>query len=243
MNKTNIDHCLNTYSLLLVDDELMSLDLMKQMLQPYFKDIYTANNATEAFSIFLNKSIDIIVTDMKMPNGNGITLVENIRKHKSTVPIIFLSAYKNPNDLLKIIGDNVKSYIIKPVEINSLIEKITDILSNQEEYKVVRTIHKPFRFANGLFVNLETNIIMLNDQLVLLTKKEYLLLELLLKNSNSILTKESLESTIWPNGIISESSTRSLIIKLRKKIGHNTIATIKNLGYKINFNNSEHTTL
>ena len=113
---------------LLVDDEVMVLELAKKKLQNSGYDIITAANGQEALHILENNSPDCIVLDIQMPVMNGYTFLLELEKrhiyHK--IPILVLTAYDAMEPIFK--RHNIKGYILKPLKLEELVEKVKDIL-------------------------------------------------------------------------------------------------------------------
>jgi len=222
------------YSILIAEDDPIALNSLVNILKRYFKNVLTAVNGSEAYEKALSNKIDIILTDMRMPHQDGADFVKQLRELDVTLPIIFMSAHTDSKVLLQIVPLNITEYLVKPIQIDQILQlcqkvfkKKESILREQQGSKYL------YRLDSGVEVDLAHKVVTKEGKMVLLTKKEFELLSLLIKNKQSVLSKTQIEYLLWDGEIVSESSVKTLIKKLRSKIGEESITTAKNLGYKI----------
>lgn len=225
---------LRKYSILIAEDDSVALSSLQNILKRYFKKVVTANNGHEAYDQTLSEEIDIILTDMRMPQQDGADFIKYLRQLDINIPVIFMSAHTDSASLLKVIPLNITDYLVKPIQIERVLQlsqelfiKKAALLSTFDPEK-----HR-FTLKSGVDVDLGNKIITHHDTMILLTKKEFELLSLLIKHRYSVLEKSQIEYLLWEGDVISESSVKTLIKKLRSKIGEDSIITVKNLGYKI----------
>lgn len=225
---------LKHYSILIVEDDESALISLSNILKRYFKNVLAATNGFEATDCFLSQKVDIILTDMCMPEQDGVDFIKHIRESDSDTPVIFMSAYSDSETLLKAIPLKITDYLVKPVQINQIL-KLCQKAFNEKIIKVEKGRFEKYLFElkNGITVDLGDKTVYRNGTMILLTKKEFELLSLFLKNRNSVLTKTQIEYALWNGEMVSESSVKTLIKKLREKIGEDSIVTAKNLGYMI----------
>lgn len=225
---------LKQYTILIAEDDEIALRSLSNTLKRYFKNVITATNGYEASDCILFQKVDIILTDMRMPYQDGVDFTKQLRELDFNTPVIFMSAYSDSETLLKIIPLNVTDYLVKPIEIEKVLLLCQKVLQDKTAIAQKQRVEKYlFEFANGVCVDLIHNTVHNNGEIVFLTKKEFELLALLLKNKRSILSKTQIEHALWTQEVVSESSVKTLIKKLRSKIGEDCIVTVKNLGYKI----------
>lgn len=126
---------LKTITILIVEDQKNDLQILLLTLKKYFKNIIVANNGLEALKIYKeNKEIDIIISDIEMPKMNGIELLKSIRYSDLYIPFIIVSGKIDSEVLMEAINQNVSSYILKPIDIKTLLEKI-DILCEKKYFE------------------------------------------------------------------------------------------------------------
>jgi DNA-binding response OmpR family regulator len=225
---------LKQYTILIAEDDPIALSSLENILKRYFKKVVTASNGYEAYDQTLSESIDIILTDMRMPQQDGADFIKYLRKLDLNIPVIFMSAHTDSESLLKVIPLNITEYLIKPIQTDTVLRLCHEFF--EKKGAVMNTFDPEknrFSLKSGVSVDLKNKIIKKEDQMVLLTKKEYELLSLLIEHRYSVLEKSEIEYLLWEGEMISESSVKTLIKKLRSKIGEESIMTIKNFGYKI----------
>ena len=217
---------LKNITLLYAEDDLTIQKQYYEIFSNFFNKVFTANNGIEALNIYNKENIHIMVTDIKMPLMDGLTLIEEIRKENENIPIFITSSYSEKEYLLKAIKFHLVDYIIQPATYSAIKETLLKALHTFEKTTPLDIIINDK--CSYSFVN---RTIHFEGKVLLLPNKEAQLLELLLKNKQKLVTKEMIEYELYPNEIMSESGLKNLIFKLRQKIGHNTILTVKNGGY------------
>ncbi|MGA1938942.1 response regulator [Arcobacter sp. YIC-310] len=122
-------------TILLVDDNLEHIKLLSEILNKYFKNVIEANNGKTAYELYKkNPNIDIIISDIEMPEVNGLELLRLVRLSDLYVPFIITSASIDSKTLLKAIDLNVNSILTKPVDMKKLLEKV-DILREKKLFE------------------------------------------------------------------------------------------------------------
>lgn len=222
------------YSILIAEDDPIALGSLANILQRYFKNVLTASNGYDAYEQVLSQKIDIILTDMRMPYQDGADFIKQVRDLDQNLPVIFMSAHTDSKTLLRVIPLNIIDYLIKPIQIDQVLHLCKELLKKKSEFTAQSNTTKSlYQLTSGVDVDLNNKIVSKNGEMLLLTKKEFELLSLLIKNRHSILSKTQIEYFLWDGEIVSESSVKTLIKKLRAKIGEESITTVKNIGYKV----------
>jgi DNA-binding response OmpR family regulator len=229
---------------LLVEDEEDAREILAFYLGNVFDEVDVASNGQEGFEKFLEKKhknifYDVIVTDIKMPKKDGLTMLEEIASINEEQKFIIVSAYKDEEYLFKSINLNVISYFVKPLEVKNMMEMLKKLKSKVLEDKSNEPIEEEVVDLNSTYqYNRKTNLLYRNDELVNLSKKEKLLLEALVKNIKEIKTKEYLKKYIWNNENTSDATMRTVIKRVKDKIADDDfIVSKKGLGYLIESGN------
>lgn len=129
------ENFLKNITILIVEDNQNDLDILVGALNRYFNKILTANNGLDALKIYKeNNEIDIIISDIEMPKMNGLELLKSIRFTDIYTPFIIISAKIESEILMEAINLNVSSYVLKPIDIKTIIEKI-DILCEKKYFE------------------------------------------------------------------------------------------------------------
>ena len=123
-----INHSTQDLRLLFVENDAMSRELVILMIKDYFDTIITAEDGLEGLQKFYEGNIDLIITDISMPNMDGVEMIQNIRENNPTIPIIVFSAYHDPLYLINTMKYNINGYINKPVQLYQVKQEIRKVL-------------------------------------------------------------------------------------------------------------------
>jgi DNA-binding response OmpR family regulator len=214
------------YKVLYVEDEEGVRKNLSEILSLVFENVLVAKDGKEAYELFELHNLDLIITDIKMPELTGIELVKKIREKNSEVQIIIISAYTEVEYMLEAIELSLVRYIIKPVT-------ETKLLSALEKFLLLREDDKKIELQDGwIYDNLEKTITSDKNVVYDLTKKEAKLLDMLLKKKN-VLSYEEIEMTLWDDEYMSLNALRLMIKNFRKKLPANALKNIQGYGYKL----------
>ncbi len=118
---------------LYVEDNIYARRMTKMVFDDFFDDIVEANDGEDGFNKFQNNKFDLIITDINMPNLNGLDMIEKIREIDINIPILILSAHNEVDLLLRSINLGIDGYILKPIDIDQVILAFERII---KKYKV-----------------------------------------------------------------------------------------------------------
>ena len=218
-------------SILLVDDDQRLRELLKDYLSEKNFQVFTSEDFDEAKEILEFFIFDLIILDRMMPTGDGINLVQDIKKSSQT-PIIMLTAMGENNDKIDGLKTGTDDYLSKPFEPEELFLRINNLL---KLYENVNKAELLFSFGSFIY-NTKTNSLTLNDKEIYLTEGENNLLLKLINNRNNILSREQLAEKEFD-----ESELRKVdvgITRLRQKVEKipkqpQYIKTIRGKGYML----------
>ena len=214
--------------LYLEDDEEVQRNI-SSTISHFTKEVYSASNVEEALQIYKKERIDFILSDIDMPDINGLEFIKIVRKNDSFIPIVVITAYKTESFLMEAVRLNLEEYIIKPISYNVIKSCLMACVNKLEELNRLEIL-----FDNGAKYNLSTNIFTnyINENEIL-QYKEQLLLRLLIKNQNNVTYYSEIEGELWAEGSINKGSLKAFVRKLRQKIGHDSIITENEFGYRL----------
>ncbi|MFX4230039.1 response regulator transcription factor [Aliarcobacter butzleri] len=215
------------FSILFVEDDLEIQKNMSKILSLLCNKVYVASNGLEAYEIFTNNVIHIIITDYEMPFINGYDLVLKIREISQNIPIIILSNYTDKEKLLKCIPLNLTSYLEKPIIYEKLLETL-QLCKNQIENNATLYL----RINDSLKYDFNTKSLIQNGNYIKLTTLEIQIFEYLLNKKNQLVYNDELLSVIFENDYY--GNIKNIIYRLRKKVSKDVIVNYKNLGYMLN---------
>ena len=222
---------------LLVEDEEDAREILSLYLANIFDEVQVAIDGKDGFYKYLkyyeeNKIFDLVLSDIKMPNLNGLEMITKITLINENQKFIIISAHKDEEYLFQSISLNVISYFVKPLDINN----IMDILKKVKvKILVDKNLNDEIFQINEIYsYNMKNNLLYENDKLVNLSNKETFLLQALIKNIEIIKTKENLKTFIWKDKNIPDVTLRTLIKRVKDKIiKKDFIASKKGKGYII----------
>ena len=218
---------LHSKRLLLVDDEQELLKMISDILKDAgFETVLTAMTVKEAILTAKEETPDLIVLDVMLPDGDGFSLMQQLRTF-TNVPIIFLTAKDEAADKLSGLGLGADDYIVKPFEVEELIARVESVL---------RRAGKGGAKLQAFDVIMDTaRSVKQNGLDVALTPREFDLLEQLMRNRGAALYRDVLFNRVWGGEMDSDTRTLDLHIqRLRKKLNwHNHIKTVYKVGYML----------
>jgi len=219
---------IKTKTILLVDDDEGIRETVGSILKMISSRVILAKNGKEAYDLYEKYKPDIIISDINMPIVNGLEFIKKVREIDNKIPVVMLTAHTDTTYLLDAVKLMLTDYIIKPIELEKLMEVLElccKYLNADEKTEIL--------LKNGLSYNLETKELILNEEHIVLGAKEINLLHLLISNPNKTFSRTEIASSVWHNSYVSEGALKTIISKIRNKIGKENIKTIKGMGYKV----------
>lgn len=216
--------------ILIVEDDLLLRDLVIRVLKRNNFKTFEASDGIAALDVFDKETIDLVITDIMMPNMNGYELVNSLRLVNQNIPILMITAmdqYRNKEIGFSI---GIDDYMVKPIDIKEMVLRVNALLrrskiANEREIVLENTI---------LYYD-ELRITSKNKSLIL-PQKEFYLLYKLLSYPNKIFTRMQLMDDIW--GMDSDTSWRTIDVHINRlrertiKYSDFEIITIRGIGYK-----------
>lgn len=207
--------------ILIIEDNLRVSSLMKRGLESQGYEIYISEDAEDALVIVERIDFDLIITDIMLPQMNGIELSKLIKQKHPDLPIIMLTALGTIDEKIEGFDAGADDYMVKPFEIRELYARIKAILlrkpiahSKKEESNILE--------YQDLTINKNTNRVFRNGIEIELTPKEFKLLSFLMSNTERILTREEIAENVWGNHFDTGTNYIDVYIAyLRKKIDKN----------------------
>lgn len=219
-------------NILVVDDEKLIREVIKEYLLIDGYKVYEAENGLEAIEIVKLNDINLIIMDIMMPKMDGFKASNEIKKIKK-IPCIMLSARSEEYDKLAGFEIGIDDYVTKPFSPRELIARVKVVLKRNEEIK-----EKDIIELGNLYIDLLAHEVKLNDKELVLTPKEYDLIKYLVINKNIALSREVLLSNVWGYDFYGDDRTVDTHVKtLRNKLGNyrDYIKTVREVGYKFEY--------
>ncbi len=223
------------FKILLVDDESDILDFLSYNINKEGFEVHTASNGKEAIEIAKKITPHLILLDVMMPEMDGIETCEILRQDKKLQNTIIAFLTARGEDYSQIAGFEAggDDYIAKPVKPKVLISRIKALLKRFKTTTKTEDENDLIIKQANLVIDKERYIVIKNEQELILPKKEFELLVLLISKPDRVFTRDEIFSAVWGDNIIVGDRTIDVHIrKLREKIGEEHIKTIKGVGYK-----------
>lgn len=222
---------------LLAEDEAVAREILEFYLNTIFEEVVVVKDGLEGLETYKkhqekNKVFDLILTDIKMPNLDGISMLEQIYNLNNEQKFIIVSAYKDEEKLLKSIELKVLGYFIKPLNIDNVMHLLKkakeEVLKDKIAGAMLLELNEIFTY------DMDKRLLYKNNALVKLSSKETLLLDMLLQKRGEIVPQETLKIAIWKDKDKPDSTFRALMKRLKDKIyAQDFIISRKSIGYII----------
>jgi len=241
MNKFKLLYNLsNKLNILYVEDDIMSQQEGESLFRDLFSSVDIAGDGKEGFDKYIEyienngKYYDLVITDINMPNVNGIELCKNIFQTNSEQKILVISAHEESIYLIDLINIGVAGFIHKPFEKKKILEilyetctKIEDMVKNKEEVML----------NNDFVWHSNSRLLTHEEDIINLCASETALLDLLISNRNLTFSIDEIFNAVYEDNYdkdLSIDSVKSLLKRVRKKVPNNLIKNVYGEGYRIN---------
>lgn len=220
------------FSILVCEDDFAIKTMISTKLKQENYSVYTAQNGQEALNLMEKQQIDLIISDIMMPEMDGYEFVQTLRETKHTLPILMITAKSQLESLEEAFKLGVDDYMVKPLRLEELVLRVKALLrrSQLEAEKVLTFTHTRLDYNALTMTDLTTG------EQVQIPPKEFFLLYKLLSYPEKIFTRLDLLDDIW--GMEEDYDERlvdACIKRLRQKLKGNEdfdIVTVRGLGYK-----------
>ena len=225
---------------LLVEDEEVARKTLAFYLNTIFDEVVVACDGSEGFNILNDnfkdeKTFDLVLTDLSMPNTSGLEMIDEILKIIPTQRFIIVSAHKNEEDLLKLINLRVLGYFVKPLNIDNMMEMLKkakeEVLEDQKEVSSDNNLiilNKTFTY------NLSNEKLYNKESLTKLSKKESDILTVLISQIGEVVSVEKFKESVWNDINTNDSAFRTVMKRLKDKLKDDDfVISHKGYGYTI----------
>lgn len=211
---------------LLIEDEPRLNEFLRKGLTQNGFTVDGITNGSLGIEFASTNQYDIIILDLMLPGQNGFEILANLKAFKINTPVIIISALNDAENVIKGLDGGAVDYLKKPFEFGELMARIRAVTRKGDS----KTITK-YKLG-ALEVNLLNRKVYFNDMEIILTRREFSLLELLITNCNRIIPKTEISEKIWEVDFDLGSNVIEVhISQLRKKIHEDIIHTRVGIGY------------
>lgn len=218
--------------ILIVEDDKDLVEYLKSGLEAENFSVDTAEDGEKGSFVARTNNYDLIILDYNLPKKSGYQICKEIRDDKKNVPILMLSINSEVNDKVELLNIGADDYLAKPFSFEELVARIKALLRRPKEIK------SKILAIDDLILDIEGQTVKREKDEIYLTRKEFSLLEYLMKNQGKVLSRTTIMENVWDMNADPFSNTvETHILNLRKKIDRNIgsklICTVPGRGYKI----------
>ena len=228
----------NKPNVLLVEDEQNLHEALKLNLEMEGYEVTSAFDGTEALQKIASAYFDLIIMDIMLPDVDGISITENVRVHNNEVPILMLSAKNAPADKVLGLKKGADDYMTKPFNLEELLIRVAKLIAKNKRIQVKESIGDQYRFGNNHINFKSLEAVTWNGLNLELSKKEVLLLKLLIENKGEVVTREKILQVVWGYNVFPTTRTiDNFILNFRKYFEEDSrnpryFHSVRGMGYK-----------
>lgn len=225
-------------SLLLVEDEENLQETLKLNFEMEGYSVTSAYTGPEALAAIRNEHFDLIILDVMLPELDGISVCENIRLTDSEIPILILSARNQSADRILGLRKGADDYLTKPFNLEELLLRVDKLINKSQKITAKEPVPEEYSFGKN-----HVNFSLLEcttrtGEKISLTKKEVMLLKLLVENKNEVVTREKILQAVWGYNVYPTTRTiDNFILNFRKYFEEDSrhpkyFHSVRGIGYK-----------
>lgn len=218
--------------ILIIEDEKDISAFLKSGLEAEHFSIDLAYDGDEGFFLATTNEYDLIILDNMLPKRSGLEVCQDIRREGKTCPILILSVISDIPSKVKLLDAGADDYLTKPFSFEELLARLRSLMRRPKK------IESDVLTIADLVLDMKKCLAVRADTEIYLTKKEFMLLEYLMRNEGTVLSRAMIMEHVWDMNADPFSNTiEAHILSLRKKIDHpfakQLIKTVPGRGYKI----------
>ncbi len=225
------------YRILVVEDEEHILEAIKLNLELENYQVSTAINGVQALKIAAEERFNLIILDIMMPKMDGLDVAQTLRIGNNDTPILFLSARNTPEDRIKGLKIGGNDYLGKPFNLEELLLRVQNLIKNSIKGTEQEKDWHEYEFEQN-HINFKTFEISTPKGKFTLTKKEIMLLKLLIEKENEVVSREEILEKVWGYNVFPSTRTiDNFMLSFRKYFEEDTrnprfFHAIRGVGYK-----------
>lgn len=218
--------------ILVIEDEKKVAAFIKKGLEEEYYSVDTAFDGKTGLDLALGEEYDLMVVDVMIPFIDGFTLIKQIREKQILTPVLMLTAKSRVEDKVTGLDSGADDYLTKPFAFEELLARIRSLLRRSENQKSL------LLKAGDLVLDLQAHKVVRNGAEIVLTPKEYSILEYLMRNKNHVISRTRLTEHVYDYHFDTDTNVIDVYInKLRNKIDKDSpvqlLQTVRGIGYCI----------
>ena len=229
-------------SILLVEDEENLQEALKLNLELEGYEVTGVNDGAEALNAVQNEYFDLIILDVMLPELDGISVCENIRLQGNEIPILILSAKNSSADRVLGLKKGADDYLTKPFNLEELLLRVDKLIHKSNRISQKQTVADIYTFGKNSINFKALQSTNKEGKTIPLTKKETMLLKLLIENKNEVVPREKILQAVWGYNVYPTTRTiDNFILNFRKYFEENShnpkyFQSVRGIGYKFTEN-------
>jgi two-component system alkaline phosphatase synthesis response regulator PhoP len=225
-------------SILLVEDEENLQEALKLNLELEDYEVTCVLDGVEALKAVQQEHFDLMILDVMLPELDGISVCESIRLQNNDIPILILSAKNSSADRVLGLKKGADDYLTKPFNLEELLLRVNKLIQKSQHLAIRKPLEQVYRFGKN-HVNFKALECTTKDgEKIELTKKEIMLLKLLIENKNEVVTREKILQAVWGYNVYPTTRTiDNFILNFRKYFEEDSrnpkyFHSVRGVGYK-----------
>ena len=226
------------YSILLVEDEEHLQEALKLNLELEGYEITSCFDGAAALKAVSQEHFDLMILDVMLPEINGIQVCETIRLTNTTMPILILSAASNSADRVLGLKKGADDYLTKPFNLEELLIRVNNLIRKKEQIVNKGSVPELYSFDGNTVDFKAQTATNMKGEVLPLSKKEVMLLKLLIENRNEVVTREKILQAVWGYNVYPTTRTiDNFILNFRKYFEADSrnpkyFHSVRSMGYK-----------
>jgi two-component system, OmpR family, alkaline phosphatase synthesis response regulator PhoP len=226
------------FSILLVEDEENLQEALKLNLELEGYEVSICADGAKALKMYSQEYFDLIILDVMIPEIDGIAVCETIRLNNSQMPILILSAKNSSADRVLGLKKGADDYLVKPFNLEELLLRVNKLIRKSEQISNKKLISDTYSFGKTTIDFKASEATGYNGTKIVLTKKELMLLKLLVENKNEVVTREKILQAVWGYNVYPTTRTiDNFILSFRKYFEEDSrnpiyFHSVRGVGYK-----------
>ncbi|MBI2730429.1 MAG: response regulator transcription factor [Sphingobacteriales bacterium] len=225
-------------SVLLVEDEENLQEALKLNLEMEGYEVSSAFDGPSALKALQNEYFDLVILDIMLPEIDGITVLETLRLQHTALPVLILSAKNSSADRVLGLKKGADDYLTKPFNLEELLLRVQKLIDKNKLLLDKETIGSEYSFGNNSVDFKALEAINYKKEKIELSKKEAMLLKLLIENKNEVVTREKILQAVWGYNVYPTTRTiDNFILSFRKYFEEDSrnpryFHSVRGMGYK-----------
>jgi two-component system alkaline phosphatase synthesis response regulator PhoP len=225
-------------SILLVEDEENLHETLKLNLEMEGYEVTSAFDGAKALKSIEQEYFDLIILDVMLPGIDGINITENVRVQNNDVPILMLSAKNTSADRVLGLKKGADDYLTKPFNLEELLLRIQKLVAKNKKIESKTSVGDKYSFGKNMLDFKAQEALNQKGERIQLSKKETMLLKLLIENKNEVVTREKILQAVWGYNVYPTTRTiDNFILNFRKYFEEDSrdpkyFHSVRGVGYK-----------